>query len=75
MNFISFVLKDKLKSKMDNFKTLPVKPVIKFSDLEKLDIRVGTIEKVKDVEKSDKLVRLMVNFGEFTRTILVGRYE
>jgi len=60
---------------MDNFKTLPVKPVIKFSDLEKLDIRVGTIEKVKDVEKSDKLVRLMVNFGEFTRTILVGRYE
>ena len=75
MNFISFVLKYKLKSKMDNFKTLPVKPVIKFSDLEKLDIRVGTIEKVKDVEKSDKLVRLMVNFGEFTRTILVGRYE
>lgn len=53
-------------------KTIPVKPTINFEDLEKLDIRVGTIEKVEDVEKSDKLVRLIVNFGEFKRTILVG---
>ncbi len=53
-------------------KSLPVKPTIKFEDLEKLDIRVGTIEKVEDVEGSDKLVRLKVNFGEFQRTILVG---
>ncbi|MBI3981015.1 tRNA-binding protein [Candidatus Microgenomates bacterium] len=53
-------------------KNLPVKPTIKFSDLEKIDIRVETIEKVEDVEKSDKLVRLTVNFGDFTRKILVG---
>lgn len=53
-------------------KILPVKPTIKFEDLEKVDIRVGTIEKVEDVETSDKLVRLVVNFGEFKRTILVG---
>jgi len=33
---------------------------------------VGTIEKVEDIEKSDKLVRLTVNFGDFTRKILVG---
>jgi len=33
-------------------KNLPVKPTIKFSDLEKIDIRVGTIEKVEDIEKS-----------------------
>lgn len=50
----------------------PVKPTIKYSDLEKVDIRVGTIEKVEDVEKSDKLVRLTVNFGDFKRNILVG---
>jgi len=55
-----------------SFKTLPVKPTIKFSDLEKIDVRVGTIEKVEDVEKSDKLARLTVNFGDFKRTILVG---
>jgi len=53
-------------------KLLPIKPTIKFSDLEKIDVRVGTIEKVEDVEKSDKLVRLIVNFGDFTRKILVG---
>lgn len=53
-------------------KLLPVKPVISFSDLEKVDIRVGRIEKVEDVEKSDKLVKLTVNFGDFKRTILVG---
>lgn len=53
-------------------KLLPVKPTIKFSDLEKIDVRVGTIEKVEDIEKSDKLVRLTVNFGEFKRKILVG---
>ena len=53
-------------------KSLPIKPSIVFSDLEKIDIRVGLIEKVEDVEKSDKLVRLTVNFGEFSRKILVG---
>lgn len=53
-------------------KLLPVKPTVNFSDLEKLDIRVGRIEKVEDIEKSDKLVRLTVNFGDFKRNILVG---
>lgn len=53
-------------------KYLPLKPTIKFEDLEKLDIRVGRIEKVEDVEGSAKLVRLTVDFGEFKRNILVG---
>lgn len=55
-----------------NRKTLPIKPIIQFEDLEKVDIRVGTIEKVEDIKQSDKLVKLIVNFGDFTRTILVG---
>ena len=53
-------------------KILPVKPIVKFADLEKLDFRIGTIEKVEDIENSEKLVRLIVNFGEFKRKILVG---
>ncbi len=49
-----------------------VKPTIKFEDFEKLDIRVGTIVEVQDVPKSDKLVRFVVDFGDFKRNILVG---
>jgi len=39
---------------------------------EKIDIRVGTIERVDDVENSDKLVRLTVDFGDHRRCILAG---
>jgi len=39
--------------------------------LNKLDIRVGTIERVEDVQGSAKLL-LRVNFGDHQRTILVG---
>lgn|SRR5690348_1496122 len=40
--------------------------------LERIDVRVGTIESVSDVSGSDKLVELRVNFGDHTRQILVG---
>lgn len=55
-----------------SFKLLPIKPTIKYEDLEKVDIRIGTIEKVEDIVESDKLARLTVNFGDFKRKILVG---
>ena len=50
----------------------PVKAVITFDDFQKLDIRVGTIERVEDVPKSSKLLRLIVDFGDHKRTILAG---
>lgn len=50
----------------------PIKPLVPFSALEALDVRVGTIEKVEDVPKSDKLLRLTVGFGDHRRTILSG---
>lgn len=53
-------------------KQQPVKPTISFSDLEKVDIRVGEIKEVLDVDNSDKLVELIVDFSEFERHILVG---
>jgi len=53
-------------------KRLPVKPTITIDDLARIDIRVGTIDRVEDVAGSSKLVRLLVDFGDFTRTILVG---
>ena len=50
----------------------PVKPPIAFSALEAVDVRVGTIIAVEDVPKSDKLLRLIVDFGDHTRRILAG---
>jgi len=50
----------------------PVRPAISIDILNQVDIRVGTIEAVEDVEGSDKLVKLRVNFGDFTRTIVAG---
>jgi methionine--tRNA ligase beta chain len=54
------------------FEITPVKPTIPFDALEKIDIRVGTIEAVHDIPKSDKLVKLVVDFGDHQRAILVG---
>jgi tRNA-binding protein len=49
-----------------------IKPNISFQDLEKVDIRVGTILVVEEVPSSDKLVKLTVDFGDHKRSILVG---
>src|SRR5258706_14882660 len=54
------------------FKPAPVKPIVAFAALEALDIRVGTIQKVEDVARSEKLMKLTVSFGDHTRTILAG---
>ncbi|HEX7173816.1 MAG TPA: hypothetical protein VF240_00845 [Pyrinomonadaceae bacterium] len=50
----------------------PVKPAVGIDALERLDVRVGTIELVEDVKGSDKLLKLTVNFGDHRRTILAG---
>ena len=53
-------------------KVAPIKPTISFDLLDKIDVRVGTIELVEDVQGSDKLVKLTVDFGDHKRSILVG---
>ena len=53
----------------------PVKDNVTYDDWDKLDIRVGTVERVDDVEGSKKLVALTVDFGDFKRTILTGLKE
>lgn len=49
-----------------------VKETIAIDILDKIDVRVGTIISVEDVEGSDKLVKFTVDFGSFQRTILCG---
>ncbi|TNF73080.1 MAG: tRNA-binding protein [Acidobacteria bacterium] len=53
-------------------KPVAVKPTITFEDFQKLDIRVGTIERVEEIEGSRSLMRLKVDFGDHQRTILAG---
>jgi methionine--tRNA ligase beta chain len=51
---------------------VPVKAPVSIDDLNKLDIRVGTILSVVDVPGSDKLVQMRVSFGAHERTIVAG---
>jgi methionyl-tRNA synthetase len=53
----------------------PVKPLkaeIVYDDFAKLDIRVGTVLTAEKMEKSDKLLKLTVDTGIDTRTVLSG---
>ena len=50
----------------------PIKETIPFDVLDRIDVRVGTIERVEDVPGSNKLVRLVVDLGDHKRTILAG---
>jgi methionine--tRNA ligase beta chain len=50
----------------------PIKPTVTAATLDALDIRVGTIVLVEDVPKSNRLVRLTVDFGDHRRRILAG---
>jgi len=55
-----------------SMKQTPIKETIAFEDFCKIDIRVGTITEVLEVAKSDKLMKLIVDFGDHTRSILAG---
>ena len=57
---------------MSEMQPASIKPTISIDDLNKVDIRIGTIESATEVEKSDKLIRLMVDFGDHKRCILSG---
>jgi len=50
----------------------PIKAPISHTQLEQIDVRVGTIMSVDEVAGSDKLMRLRVSFGDHERTILAG---
>jgi tRNA-binding protein len=50
----------------------PVKPAISIELLNQIDIRVGRITSVDDVPGADKLVKLLISFGDHARTIVAG---
>jgi tRNA-binding protein len=54
------------------FNPAPIKPAISFAELDRIDVRVGTILSVEDIAGSDKLLKLTVDFGDHRRSILAG---
>jgi tRNA-binding protein len=56
----------------EDVRVAPIKPPISVADVDKLDVRVGTIVAVADVPKSARLLRLTVDLGDHRRTILAG---
>ncbi len=53
----------------------PIKDNISYDDFAKMDIRTGRIVTAEKIEKSKKLLKLSVNLGMETRTILSGIAE
>jgi tRNA-binding protein len=57
---------------MADFTPTAVKHIVSAEALDALDIRIGTILRVEEVRRSDKLMKLTVDFGDHSRTILAG---
>ena len=67
---------NKLKSaNQKQIKFPPMKDEITFDEFMKMDIRVGTIMAAEKVKKADKLLKLTVDTGIDTRTVVSGIAE
>jgi methionyl-tRNA synthetase len=60
------------KTKLTSEKQETRKPEIVYDDFAKLDLRVGTVTACEKVEKADKLLKLTIDLGIETRTIVSG---
>lgn len=60
------------KTEVPEPKVLSSKPEIVYDDFAKIDLKVGTILTAEKVEKADKLLKLSIDLGFETRTIVSG---
>ena len=65
----------KIANEQENKVLEPQKETIDFEDFTKLDIRIGTILEAEKVAKTKKLLKLKVDIGIDTRTIVSGIAE
>lgn len=65
----------KLANALKEYKAEPQKDEAQFDDFMKMDIRVGTIKACEKVAKTKKLLKLTVDTGIDTRTIVSGIAE
>ena len=72
--------KAKVQNKLDLDSSKPIvhKELISFDDFTKLELRIGEIIEAERVPKTDKLLKLQINLGKETRTVvsgIAGSYE
>jgi methionyl-tRNA synthetase len=65
----------KQESQKEESETKELKAQIQYDDFAKLDLRVGTILSAEKVQKADKLLKLQIDLGFETRTIVSGIAE
>ena len=64
--------KSKAMNQLSNATVTPSKPSTSFDDFQKMDLRVGTIVSAERVPKTDKLLKLTIDTGIDTRTVVSG---
>ncbi|MFT5750496.1 MAG: methionyl-tRNA synthetase [Ancylomarina sp.] len=65
----------KVANELENRVVTPVKENINFDDFMKMDIRIGTITEAEKVAKTKKLLKITVDTGVDTRTVVSGIAE
>ncbi len=65
----------KKKMELESQPATPAKPEVSFDEFSRMDIRIGKILKAERVEKSKKLLKLQVDTGIDTRTVMSGIAE
>ena len=63
---------EKINPTVPKKNTLPIKPEVTIDEFEKMDLRTAKVLAAENVEKSDKLLKLTVEVGDSTRTIVSG---
>jgi methionyl-tRNA synthetase len=72
---VNKLLEAKKTAASENSDAPEVKPEIQFDDFQKMDIRTGTILAAEKVPKTKKLLKLSIDLGFETRTVVSGIAE
>jgi len=69
---VSFQVEKLVAKKAENEVIEPVKEAISFDDFTRLDIRIGEIKSAEKIPKTNKFLKLNVQIGSETRTVVSG---
>lgn len=72
---IDKLMATKQTNKTPKMETVPPKEIVTFNDFTKLDIRTATVLEAEKVPNTDKLLKLTIDAGIDTRTIVAGIAE